>query len=346
MKNSCNSTLLKSDNSDKKSVFLSDQISVIEILLTLWKQKLIITICVFFVTIIGIYYSYTIQNEYTTETKFVVKTSRNPGNSLSQIASLAGVSLGGGGATDPSEYLKDVLEDHVFISGLYKNKWNYKGDSLHLDKILKIIPDTTVPNWEHIYYMSKIETIRKKRYFHIIKDSRNGIITLTVNMPDALLSYEINRYIIDYLSRYLKNYLQSQAKEKRQFIEKRIEEVKSDLLRAENQLASFREKNMMSSSPMVVVEEMRLTRQVTINQEIYIQLQKQYEITKMEELDDQSLVQIIKNPDIPAWRSKPKRFQIVTISGFLGLLLGFSMALALNSVRLFISEIKKNNSMA
>lgn len=336
-----NFSLIKPDNSDSSSNMFSNEISIMEILITLWKKKWIIIICTVLVIILGIIYSYTIQKEYTTETKFVVKTSRNTSNSLSQIASLAGFSLGNGVTTDPSEYLKDILDDKIFISGLYEKKWYYEGDSLCLDKIFMVKFDSTVSNWEHRYYMSKLETIRKKRSINIRKDSKTGIVTLTVKMPDAQLAYDLNIYVIDYLSQYLKHYLKSQAKEKRDFIEKRIEEAKTDLIRSEDQLSRFRERNMMSSSPSLAVEEMRLTRQLTINQEIFIELKKQYEIAKMEELDDQSLVQTIKNPDIPAWRSKPNRYQIVVIFSFLGMVLGIGITLTINPIKLLISAINK-----
>jgi tyrosine-protein kinase Etk/Wzc len=51
-----------------------------------------------------------------------------------------------------------------------------------------------------------------------------------------------------------------------------------------------------------------------LNQEVYIQFQKQYELAKIQELDDQTLIQVVKNPEVPVRRSKPKRSLIVMVS--------------------------------
>ena len=80
----------------------------------------------------------------------------------------------------------------------------------------------------------------------------------------------------------------------------------------------------------MALEEGRLMRNVTLNQEIYIQFQKQYELTRIEELDDQALVQIVKNPEIPIVRSKPKRKVIVIFSFFIGMFSGAFLVLFIN----------------
>lgn len=154
------------------------------------------------------------------------------------------------------------------------------------------------------------------------KIKKTGILTLTVNMPDPKLAYEMNVFTLNNLSNYIRNSIQSQIKEKRYFIEKRIQEVKCNLEASENALALFKERNIMSTSPKVVLEEIRLNRNVTLNQELYIQLQKQYELALIEEKDDQALIQIIKNPEIPLQRSKPDRKKILLIGTILGLMAG------------------------
>lgn len=79
----------------------------------------------------------------------------------------------------------------------------------------------------------------------------------------------------------------------------------------------------MASSPQVLIEEARLLRQVTMNQEIYIQFQKQYELARIEELDDQTLIMVVMKPEIPIFRSKPKRVKIVAVFLLIGITFGF-----------------------
>ena len=89
------------------------------------------------------------------------------------------------------------------------------------------------------------------------------------------------------------------------------------------------------------LEEGRLRRKVTLNQEIYIQFQKQYELTRIEELDDQALVQVVKSAEVPIVRSKPKRKMIVIIFFIFGLFSGTVLFLIIHSI---IIPLKKANS--
>jgi len=326
--------LQSSDNShSNKMTNSSEEISLNEIIRVLWWGKYIVIACAIICISLGVTYALLSPEIFTTSSLFITKTGKNStGGNLSQLASIAGISFPTSGNMDPSDYLDKVIQDQSFLSTLFEKKWLYKGDSLPLETILEIKPDTTAPNWAYRFYMSKIEGIRNNRLITIDKEIKSNILTLTVNMPDPHLSYDINKYTLDYISNYIRNSLQSQAKEKRIFIEDRINETKIELEKSEILLVKFRERNITSQSPTVMLEESRLARQVALNQEIYLQFQKQYELVKIEELDDQALVQVVKSPEIPVKRSKPKKKQIV----FLSLLFGILLGIATNFLHQFI----------
>ena len=293
-----------------------DEISLIDLLLILWKGKYIIIACTVLATVAGVNYSLNAKEIFSTSTLFVTKTGgSSSGGNLSQLASFAGINLmSSNNNVVTSEYLDKVIQDKNFISTLFERKWYFKGDSLPLEEILEIVPDTTLNNWKYTYFMTKIEAIRKGEIIKISKDSKTGILTLSANAPGPQLAYDFNRYTLDYINDYIRNSLKTQAKEKRVFIEERIKETKDELAKAENALVRFKERNIISQAPQVVLEEARLMRNVTLNQEVYIQFQKQYELAKIQELDDQTLIQVVKNPEVPVRRSKPKRSLIVMVS--------------------------------
>lgn len=299
-----------------------DDFPLLEIVQILWKKKLLIFLSVLFCSSIALFYAFTEEEVFTTSTIFITKTKNNTKSNLTNLASLAGLSISSSVDTDPSDYLDKVIQDQYFLSNILNRKWFYKNDSLLLDKIWGLKKDTSKENWEYKYEKLKLNYIRKNGILNIIKDKKTGILTLTVNMPDPKLAYEMNVFTLNDLSNYIRNSIQSQIKEKRYFIEKRIQEVKCNLEASENALALFKERNIMSTSPKVVLEEIRLNRNVTLNQELYIQLQKQYELALIEEKDDQALIQIIKNPEIPLQRSKPDRKKILLIGTILGLMAG------------------------
>jgi len=309
----------------------ADEISLIDLFIVLWRGKFIIAGCAFIAAVAGVVFALLAPEMFSTSSLFVTKTGKQSSGNLSQLASLAGINIGGGGGSiDPSDYLDKVIEDKDFIATLFDRRWFFKGDTLPLEEILKIVPDTVVPNWQYVYFMRKIESIRRGKIVSLKKDAKNGLLTLSTEAPDPQLAYDLNVFVLNYLSSYIRNSIKSQAKEKRIFIEDRLLETRRELEKSEDALAKFRGSNLMTRSPQAILEEARLTRNVTINQEIYIQFEKQYELARIEELDDQTLIQIVKSAEVPVIRSRPKKKQIVIVAGMAGIFLGMVSVLLFN----------------
>ncbi len=297
-----------------------EEFSLRELIFVLWKYRLLAVVITALFTTVSVIIALTAQEIFTTKTIFITKTGNSGNSNLSNLASLAGISLGGNSSTvDPSDYLDKVIQDKEFLSHILDKKWFFKGDSVFLDTILKIKIGKSFANSTNAVQMLKLDYVRNKKIISIAKDKRTSILTLTVNVIDPQLAFDLNIHTIQLLSNYIRNSIKSQAKEKRVFIEGRIKEVKADLERNENALIAFKERNKASVSPNIMVEEMRLTRQMTISQEVYIQYQKQYEMARIEELNDQPLIQIVQNPEIPIRRSKPERKKIVVVGFVLGI---------------------------
>jgi capsule polysaccharide export protein KpsE/RkpR len=300
-----------------------------ELFLFVWVNKIILLISSLLCLIISIIYASSLPEIYSSSSFLITRTgsSSNSGQ-FANIAALAGINLGGQGNADPSDYLDKVIEDEDFVNSVLSHKWVNKKDSLLIESLWHIKRDTLKDNWELLYEKSKVGKIRKEKRMQISKDKRTSVLCLTTNFETSEIAYQVNRFVIDRLGIYIRTSLKTQAKEKRIFIEERIGEVKVELEKSENNLAAFKDKNFTSISPKLSLEETRLVRNVSINQEVYLQLQKQYELSKIEETNDQPLIEVIKSPEIPIRRSSPKRQQIVVIGFLIGGLLGISIALA------------------
>lgn len=62
-------------------------------------------------------------------------------------------------------------------------------------------------------------------------------------------------------------------------------EVKADLEKSENTLKEFREKSRrVSDSPQLLLEQGRLTRNVEILQTVFVELNKQLDLAKIDEI--------------------------------------------------------------
>src|SRR5690554_906489 len=320
----------------------SDEISLIDLILILWKGKYIIAACTVIATVLAVIYALTATEIFSTSTTFILKTKGSGGSgNLGQLAAMAGINMGSNNNLDPSDYLDKIIQDKEFIAKLYEKKWFFKGDSLPLEQIFELEPDTTVPNSEYAFFMKKINAVRNGGILSINKDEKTGILTLSAKASGPQLAYDLNLFTLNYISNYIRKSLKSQAKEKRVFIEERIKETKEELTKAENALAKFKERNLVSHAPKVALEEGRLMRNVTLNQEVYIQYQKQYELVRIEELDDQALVQVVKSAEVPIVKSKPNRKMIVIVTFITGIFLGFLFVFLNNLLKTLVSQNKQ-----
>lgn len=310
-----------------------DYIPIKEILLFVWQNKLIITIITMLFAIATIIYSLLLPELYTSNSFMIAKNPKSNMSQFSDMAALAGISLGSNGNIDPAEYLDQVLQDGSILEKVLVKKWLHNGDSLYLEQIWGLKPDTSLADWQYKFRKLKLDKIRKEKLIFLNKDRKTGILNLRTNFPSADLTYNINIFSIGLLDYYIRNTLKLQAKEKRLFIEERINEVKSDLADSENSLVLFKERNFSNSSPSFAIEEMRLSRKITMNQELFIQLQKQFEMAKIEEKNDQPLIEVVRQPEIPIERASPQRTKIVMLGTVIGSLLGIVLTFSMKWFR-------------
>lgn len=301
----------------------SEEISLRDLVQTVLDARKAIIGAAFVSIILSLIICYTSPVVYQSTSKLMVKSGQDGTNyQLSGIAALAGIKLGASGSSSPSAYLAEVIRDSEFLKKLIEKKWVYKGDSLLLEEIWGMAPDTTVKNWEYRYFMQRINKLRGPA-IELSQDKKNGLLTLVTSFHNPSMAFQLNKQILFLIDEYIKSTLKSQAKENKVFIGQRIAEAKRDLRKSENELAHFRAKNIDVRAPMLLLEQERLMRNVTINQEIYIQLMKQYELAQIEEKKDQTLIEIVNSPEIPLRRSKPNKRMIVMIGVFFGSFVGF-----------------------
>ena len=92
----------------------------------------------------------------------------------------------------------------------------------------------------------------------------------------------------------------------------------------------------------VGIDNLGLLRDLKYNEALYEQVAKQYELAKLDEAKDPTLLQILDKAIVPDKKSKPQRM-IITISAiFIGLLVGIALAFIIEAIR----RIKSNEAGA
>jgi len=102
--------------------------------------------------------------------------------------------------------------------------------------------------------------------------------------------------------------------------------VKNELTNLENQLKSFQERNrVINKSPELQMEHTRLLREVEAKQQVYITLQQQLELARIEEVKQTPIIHILDRAVPPSRKSRPNRALIVVLSALFGLVVGTSV---------------------
>ncbi len=165
-------------------------------------------------------------------------------------------------------------------------------------------------------------------------DEETGIVRVTVRMNDPVLANRANGIFLHRLAEYLKHERTAQARENRLFVEGRHQEAQRELAQVENELAGFREANRkIDNSPDLLLAEARLYRRVRVQEEVFLELTRQYELARIEEQKATPIVEVLDPPTLRRIPGSPKLPVSAGIGLLAGVLFGSLLAVAFESPR-------------
>jgi uncharacterized protein involved in exopolysaccharide biosynthesis len=173
----------------------------------------------------------------------------------------------------------------------------------------------------------KVSSVRMK------STSAPPIITVTVSARDPKLSAAAANALVDELVRFNRDSRGSKATDTRAFVEVKLDEARAMLQAAEKSLADFRRYNRRLATPDLRVEEERLARAVTVQEEVFITLTKQLELARIQEQEDQVSIQVIEPAVAPLQRSAPQRTRTVLLAAVAAMMGTCGLVLVLSRLR-------------
>ena len=259
---------------------------------------------------------------------------------LTDLASLAGVNVGGE-ISIPKLYPTIVKSEAVLKNVIFqKYKTRLFPDSANLLQIWDI--DAKDPR---VAYETMLLVLREE--VDVSLDIKTNVLSISLLTKEPQLSADIVNAIAHELDLFMRTKRTTNATEQRKWIEGRLRDVEGDLGKSENELKDFRENNRrIADSPQLLLEEGRYARQVQINSTLYTELKRQYELTRIEEIKNIPIVNIMDAGRPAAKKEKPERRLIVTISFFLSAMAGIGFvyvrhayANEMKAVRVFLRGI-------
>ena len=353
---------------------VEDEIDLIELLKKVYLKKKFILKVSILAALFGIIYSLFQPNEFTSTTTFIPQLSSDVkagGSSLSGLASLAGMNLGGveGSSEFPPTLYPQVVESVPFKLELLASNIKANNEELTLREyftknktsfnLLGTIKKYTIglPSLILGSFSNKEENANKTLIYSVSEEDTklfnklNQVFLLSINEKEGFITISFtdsNKNVAAQIAQIAQNLLQEKiiefknksSKEILGFAMKQYFEKKESYELLQDERAIFVDKNINISSSLFQNKLSRLESEVNISESIVQQLASQVEQAKLQVNKNTPVFTTIQPVTIPFERSAPKRSLIVLVFGFLGIVISVGYVLVKEPLNEVLKSIK------
>ena len=357
-------------------VFEDNSIDLIALLKQIYQGRRFIILSAVAAAVLGVVVALATPNTYTSGATFIPQTGGDskPSSSLSGLASLAGISLGGmgGGSDIPPTLYPQIISSVPYKLDLLDESIEVEGQTVVLSDYLGDDSGTSVLGTVKKYTIGLPGTIlsalrgsapesvsaTEGELYQISEDDRklfealNTKLVLSLNEKEGFVTLEFsdeNKYIAAQVAERAKELLQDRviefknqsARELLDFTTKQYQENKASYETLQDSIAIFKDQNLNISSSLYQNRLDRLERELNIASSVVEQLASQVEQAKLQVNKDTPVFTIIEPVTVPFERSAPKRSLIVVIWTFLGVVLSTGYILVKDPAKEIFASIKQ-----
>ena len=222
-----------------------------------------------------------------------------------------------------SELYPEIIKSRHLCKLLLKEKFNTKKFGLDQPLLKILVYGNSLIDSSNFHRIQSKGVVMLQKMISVKNTKKNSpLLRLSVYANEAKFSKDLAVSVIHKLDEMQKGFKLQKIQDKLSFIKKRMVEVESYLIKAEESVKTFRDKNRnIIKSPSLKLEEARLLRDVKIQLEIYITLKKEIELAQIEEVENSSMLSILDEPEVPLKRQSPKLDRIFFISLIMGIVI-------------------------
>ena len=292
------------------------EIDILEILKKLWGERKIIFWSIGVSAILGLIVGFTSPKQYKVVTTMLPQSEDGGGmGNFSSLAAIAGfdINLSDNGSEISPVIFPQIVESEPFLLELMHTKYNFKklnrpvslfdymtkyekpgiidlvmkytiGLPAYIKQSLKKKKVAGKPINDGLTRMSEDEAaiaMMLKGSVTLNMNKKEGYMTLTTVMGESLLTAQVAKKSQEMLQEKITAYKTQRAIDQLSFFEKRFNEKKVEYLRVQNQLASFKDRNLFVTSAVGNSEETRLRDDYNLAFSVYSELAKQLENAKI-----------------------------------------------------------------
>ncbi|NOR46261.1 MAG: hypothetical protein GQ534_11800 [Candidatus Delongbacteria bacterium] len=284
----------------------------------LWRYKVFITVFTGVVGVLSIIYVLVATPQYISYISLYPIT-KDQGGPLKELAATLGL------GTKPEGYfLPEVLESRRISKMVVLHEYKIVGfkDSINLLQFWKI-NDLDLPESRKM----EIALATLSGSLRIKDDKETGLINLSIITSDKNLSTDMVNYYCTAITEYLQEALNAQINKSIKFTKDRLLEVKAELTQYEQDLVNFQEYNTKIVAPSLSMEYRKLSNQIEMSRSVFLLLEKQVELLKIEEVRKKPVLNILDKADIYDRPVKPTKRKTVVVNTIVAFILSFTIAL-------------------
>ena len=287
-----------------------------EMLAPVWqKRRTVLYVALGLALVTGLVNFFVLSLTYKASASLLPETDKSKLGSMSQfsgLAQLAGVSVPG---AEISRLYPLILASETVLRPVIEAKYHTRkfADSVDLIQFFELKEKTPEENLDRALRLMK--DAMSTSY-----DTKTSTVVVTLELEEPGLAASVLNAIIGQLDMFMRLKRISSASEQAKWISARLGEVEKELRFAEDSLKNFRERNRrVADSPELLLMQERLIREVTVKSTIYVELKKQYELAKIDEIKNISIVNVLDDARPPVRKEHPKRATNTALAFLLGL---------------------------
>ena len=303
------------ENKNKASE--ENEINLLALACRLWERKIFILKAILVGIVVGLVIAFSIPKEYTT-TVVLISDSQSSGvaGSMSSLASLAGINIGGASGGDllasPDLY-PDIFKSTSFLKGLFDIPLIDPEHNVDTTFYSYLLNDQKQPWWSYILaapgllkdvlfseeknlsepadaasdnerslseeQLKVIESLKSK--IIASSDKKTGITTLQVTVQNPKISAFLADTLTAYFQSYIIDYRTQKARIDKEYAEKLYEDAKQDYYKVQGELAQFVDRHPNLSFARDQIQQSRLQHEADLAYSMYNQSAHQLQVAKV-----------------------------------------------------------------
>ncbi|MER3523026.1 MAG: hypothetical protein C4326_02920 [Ignavibacteria bacterium] len=273
-----------------------------EILVPIWANRKRILILSFAAGLITLGINFLLPVYYKSTATLLPETQKDKLSALGQfadIASLAGVNVPG---SEIARLYPTIVNSETILRNVVLKKYKTKAfaDSVNLIEYFEYTEYP--PNEAMAKTLQRLRDLLSASF-----ENKTSVVNLSLEMPEPELAASVLNSVIGQLDSFIRSKRTTNASEQVKWIELRLKEVEQELRRAEDRLKEFRERNRrVVDSPELLMQQERLLRDVQVQSTVFVELKKQYELAKLDEIKNITIVNVLDPARVPVKKERPK----------------------------------------